>query len=1135
MFEPLHTLKGPQEAASRPSRDVWLSASAGTGKTQVLAARVLRLLLHGNDPESILCLTFTKAGASEMAERIHERLGLWVTARDIEIARDLQALGEGETREMIAYARTLFARLLDARGQGLRIQTIHAFCQSLLGSFPAEAELTPGFRLIEGREQAALHGGALSAMVEAAHADGRGGLIAALERLSLDPGEEAVRRMLARCAANPQAMEALGSDIGPQVRGWLGLDEQPVEETILTLVSDGVLDRAPILRIRDLNAEWGTGRGLERVAIIDAWLASSGEQRRDDLETLHTVWATAGKLRSVAKGWAPPGDEYPALIESQFARFAQLLELRVRETLAARVTDALTVGQDYARHYLEAKRNAGAVDFDDLIRSAATLLTTPGMGEWIRYKLDQRTDHVLIDEAQDTNARQWDIVKAIAEEFFAGLGAQDDAVRTLFTVGDYKQAIFGFQGTDPEEFEKAREYFDAIVANEETGRALDTPELSESFRSGPPVLELVDGVIAELGPEAFGIPQLPEAHVSGRGGSGSVVLWAPVRGTDADADGGGGDGDGEEGWLGEAQLRFAADLARKVKHWTTGGLRLRNRGDRPARPGDVLILVRNRGELARAIVSRLNEEHVPVAGVDRLQLAAPIAVKDLLAAIAFVLQPEDDLNLAALLVSPLIGWDQQRLYDRAKGRGGVPLWRHLGDARPAECREMLRIADLSTPYRFLEAVLSGPIGGRRKLLARLGEEARDPVEALLDAALAFERDNPPSLQLFLDWLTRGDVEVVRDPGKAGDAVRVMTVHGAKGLQAPIVVLADATRDFGKRPRTSLDWDTSIGKLTIFRPRKTERVGPIADLADHDDVRDLREHWRLLYVALTRAEEHLFIGGALTPRQTVNENVWHERVANALRSLGAAESADGELRHGRDGKLLKPDVAKPDAARWTGPLPSWTEGLAPVEARPPRPLAPSAAEAPDRVADPPPSEAMREAAETGRLLHALFERLPGVAPEQREAAAAAWLASAGGVADRERRARLVAQALAVIDHPEFADFFASDALAEAPVAGVVDGHVVAGIVDRLVVRDDAMLVVEFKTGRRIPVDAVSAPEAHLAQIAAYAAVLGGVFPRRSIKAALVYTSGPTLIPVPEELLDAYKPGYRDREQNLRVGG
>ncbi len=1134
---PFPLLKNEQARASHPDERVWLSASAGTGKTQVLTARVLRLLLRGVSPESILCLTFTKAGASEMKERINERLGKWVRLSRPELHKDLENLGEPGDDAAVAHARTLFARVLDARGGGLRIQTIHSFCQSLLGSFPAEAGLIPGFRPIEGREEKRLQHTTLADMVSDAERGGQLGTIDRLQALAARLGEDGARAFLGRCAAAPDAMADLGVGIEAKVRRWLGLGDVDPEALLLAACTDGGFDEDSVHALRALNMEWGTKTAMKRVEVITEWLSLPPELRLKYILDLTSVWAKAdGDIRSFGKGQAPQDSEYAIYASDLFSFFNGLLELRTLAQTAQDLASALAIGQDYARAYADAKRATGAVDFNDMIRATVALLAQPDIGPWISYKLDQATDHVLIDEAQDTNAAQWEIVKALTGEFFAGEGAKGNMRRTLFVVGDYKQAIFGFQGTDPNEFNLAREHFDA-AARQANQNLLDL-SLASSFRSGPPVLELVDATLDGLGHEALGLPRPDPAHISARGGSGSVTLLPPVSGiADGDEEG---DVEGdEEQWLGDAELTFARDLAERVKGWTSGAqrLRLRNRGDQPAEPEDVLILLRSRGEMARLIVSRLIEAGVPVAGVDRLRLNAPIVVMDLLACMRFVLQPLDDLNLASLLVSPLIGWTQDTLYERAKGRRG-DLWGHLGESKPEPLRQMLGMADQTTPHRFLEAILSGPMRGRAKLIATLGEEARDPVEELLNAALAFERDAPPSLQLFLDWFDRGDVEIKRDPSKPERAVRVMTVHGAKGLQAPIVVLADATRDPDFNKPRDLNWIAEEGlTLPVFRPRKPELVGSLRESAEVGDAKRREEHWRELYVALTRAEEHLFIGGALTPKQRkgMGPDCWHMRVGEALRALGATSDGAGALIHAGAGAILPAPKGIRDGDGKTGDLPSWLSSAAPEEARPPRPLAPSKLEGDDTEASPPPDPRLREAARRGIRLHALFERLPSVAADRREAVADHWLAQSEGVADAAARAELVSAALAVIDDPQFAALFGPDSLAEAPLAGVVGERVISGTVDRLLISADEILVVDFKTGRRVPASATSAPEQHKAQMAAYAAVLSGIFPDHSIRAALLYTSGPKLITLDAATLTAHKPGYRDQQDKLPAAG
>jgi ATP-dependent helicase/nuclease subunit A len=663
--------------------------------------------------------------------------------------------------------------------------------------------------------------------------------------------------------------------------------------------------------------------------------------------------------------------------------------------------------------------------------------------------------------------------------------------------------------------------------------------LDRSFRSTRPILALVDRLIEQLGTERLGLLDAAEPHLTARGElPGAVTLWKPIS-----LEGGiAAEDEGEEGWIDDAARDFATRLARQVREWLDQPLWLPGRG-RALRPEDVLILVRKRGDLASLIVARLHAESVPVAGVDRLRLDAPLAVRDLMAAIRFVLQPEDDLNLASLLVSPLFGLSQDDLYRIGFRRAGS-LWQAVSNHPVAVgLRQLLARADLTSPYQFLESILSGSLDGRRKLMRRLGNEARDPIEELLNAALAFEGEATPTLQLFLDWFDRDTVEVTRDPSAPLDAVRVMTVHGAKGLQAPLVILADATGDPDTSRASTIKWrlEDDTDHLPVFRPRKAELAGSLANALAEAEAREREEHWRLLYVAITRAEEHLVIGGALGPRargQAPAES-WYAALDQAMDSLGAEEVEDsrwGGVRFFVGGTQNGP-APRGAGRRTAGPslIPAWLRRPAPQESRPPRPLAPSSL-GEDRVADPPPGPALQAAARRGRLLHALFERLPGQPPETRVAVGERWLEHSAGVADSAERAALLRDVCAIIADPAYAAIFAPEALAEAPIAAVLpNGLVVAGTVDRLLVETDRVLLVDFKTGRRAPADLGGVPDHHLDQMGAYAAALAMIFPGRTIEAMLVYTAGPTPIALSAAILDAHKPGLGGTEQMLGLDG
>jgi ATP-dependent helicase/nuclease subunit A len=788
----------------------------------------------------------------------------------------------------------------------------------------------------------------------------------------------------------------------------------------------------------------------------------------------------------------------------------------------------LRAGQAFARAYVRAKRAAGVADFDDLIAWTRRLFAQPGMGEWVRFKLDQRTDHILVDEAQDTNRDQWDIVAALAGEFFSGNPETEDRWRTLFMVGDYKQAIFRFQGTDPKEFERFKVQVAeragelTVAADEAETRTREFRNLSidASFRSALPVLQLVDALIEDVGHREMGLGEPPNPHIAFHADRpGRVELWPAydpaIEFEEAE--------EGEEGWIDEPTRLYADAIARRVKHWLEEAPVLATTG-RPLTPGDIMILVRSRTELASLIVARLYAQRVPVAGIDRLHLHKPLAVKDLLAAIGFAVQPLDDLNLANLLVSPLIGWTQEQLYDLAFGRKGR-LWDELARRREEQphwaeahsiLSDFLAMADYVTPARFLETILSGPLGGRHKLLKRLGEAARDPIEELVSSAWQFEQQEIASLDRFLAWFGQGEVEVKRDPAAPSNAVRVMTVHGAKGLEAPLVILADATHDPEKVGGTSTIVDVplpDVGEIPIIRPRKDECAPVFRALIDEARAADREEHWRLAYVGLTRAAERLVIAG-VKPRRDVPQGSWHAAAFRAMQALGASpvevEGWGSALVWVGEGRALLPRKARKPELKPIS-IPDFLGRPAPIEARPPRPLAPSQI-AEDRDSAPPPSPELAAAARRGTMLHSLFERLPGVAEDLRHDLALRWLERAG--AESAEREEIADAACQVIGDPQFADMFGPDSLAEAPIAATLaDGRVVAGTVDRLCIGPDLVRVIDFKTGRKIPAGLDAIPPGHRAQMDAYAEALKIIFPGRRIEASLLYTAGPQLINLP----------------------
>ncbi|MCP9223461.1 double-strand break repair helicase AddA [Erythrobacter sp. LQ02-29] len=1141
-------LKANQALAVDPQDSVWLSASAGTGKTQVLSARVLRLLLAGNAPESILCLTFTKAGAAEMATRVNEVLASWVRMGDTALGRDLLAIGAPADERTRALARTLFARVLDCPGGGLRIDTIHAFSQWLLAAFPEEAGLEPGTRAMEDRDRLLLARQVLAELLAEPLPEDTD----ALAMLSIRLGADGAKAWLMACAealdlwTGPAGWQG---DLRPRVLRLLGLPSDYDEAQLAAMCEDDTFDCGALRACLSTLAEWDTKGGREGAAAIEAWLGRDAADRLATLGDFYgTLFTKSGEAKPKNLNHIVKRD--PSYEGHALAVLAAIEAINSRMALLALsewLVPALSLGRRFALAWDEAKRREGFIDFDDQIRRAAELLTRSGLADWIRYKLDRQFDHILVDEAQDTNAAQWAIVRALTGDFFTGLGQRDGDLRTIFVVGDYKQAIFGFQGTSPENFAAQKEVYareiEAALANMSALReapplalrSLQAFGLGRSFRTAQPVLNFVDAAIEAIGGDQLGLIEPPEPH-SGEDRPGLVAAWQPVKvGGDPDEDTP--DGMSDE-WLPAPEREMADRIAAQLKAWLRDGHPLAKGEHRNAQAGDIMVLVRKRRALAGLIVARLHAAGVPVAGVDRLRLGAPLAVKDLMAALRFAAQPLDDLSLANLLVSPLGGWTQEDLLAHVRRDKDVRLWSHLRSSDSpfvAETVERLRAllarVDYEPPEALLHWMLTGPWEGRRKLVARLGREANDPIDELINAAFAYSAAHTASLPGFIQRFDAGEGELKREAGASEGLVRVMTVHGSKGLQAPIVILADATGDPDRSPVRDLSLDEEeSGKVVPLPPlSKEHKVGPIAIAEDAARAAERKEHWRLLYVAMTRAEEALYIGGALgvTEKEPAPDS-WYARLAPLFDGDELADPIWGARREW--GALPAPALSD-NVASAAEPivLPAWATKPIGPEPRPPRPLAPSGA-GEDRGSDPPlPADALAMAARRGVVIHRLLERLPDIAPHDRRPKGAEWLERQAPDLSEEVRAEVLESALTVLNDPSFAGVFGPHALAEVPLAAVVGGQVIAGTADRLLVTAEEVTVIDFKTARRPPVSLETVPAATLAQMGAYAAALRVVYPDREVAAALLYTQTPRLIAIPADMLTAHQPGLPDEQK------
>lgn len=1148
----IQTAEDAQRRAADPGASAWVGANAGTGKTKVLTDRVLNLLLTGAAPEKILCLTFTKAAAAEMANRLAKVLSEWAVADDAKLDERLTKLrGTAPDAALCETARQLFARVLDVPG-GMKIMTIHAFCQALLRRFPLEAGVSPHFEVLEDRDSAELLHSARETVLMNARGAADPTLAEALkvvtgfvhetlfpELLSeLTSARGRLRRMLDQsggCAAVAQAVR-LRLGIGPKDSARSVLD---------AACADGVFDGDGLKRL--CTALGGGGKtDLATAEKIARWLGDGPSARALGWEDYCRAYLTAaGEARSQTKFPSKKvKDGSPdclALIDNETTRVLAVRE-HVKAAVVAEATEALLLLAEALLNAYEAgKVRVGRLDFDDLILATRRLLAEREDAAWVLYKLDGGLDHVLIDEAQDTNPDQWAVVNALVTDFFAGETARDGGHngfgRTVFAVGDRKQSIYSFQGANPDIFEALRGQFRGAVRTVE--RAWADVALEVSFRSTRPILDLVDKVFE---PPNVGAGVRPDGetvrHLAFRAGqAGSVELWPPLAPTAIEE---------PDAWKppverirGEAApTRLARLIARRVAAMLTNAEPLDSRA-RPIRPGDILVLVRRRGPFVEDLVRALKENGVPVAGIDRMVLTEQMAVMDLVALGHALLLPEDDLTLASVLKSPLIGLSEDDLFAVAHGRPkGVSLWRALREkaAEPGPWREahrtlrgLMNRADFLPPHELYAEIL-GRLGGREKLLARLGPDAADPIDEFMALTLAYDRGHPPSLQAFLHWLAAGAQEIKRDMEEGTDVVRVMTVHGSKGLQAPIVFLPDTRAVPTRMPR--LLWDNADDRtLLVWPPRSEHREAWCTELTDSAKTAQMQEYRRLLYVALTRAEDRLIVCGWDGQRAAPDE-CWYSLVADAMHALGAEVvdpflAADGTLG---DGIIWRFDCAqtgepRPDHARRAEaaaplPLPAWVHGGVPAEPTPPRPLAPSRPLLPEPPVRSPLAEDGGALArfQRGRLVHRLLESLPDLPPAGRFDAARAYLARPVWGLDAATVDELAGETLAVLDDADFADLFGPGSRAEVPLTGIVGGHVVSGQVDRMVVTADTVRIIDYKTNRPPPRRVEDVAEAYVMQMATYRAVLAQLYPGRTVSCALLWTDGPFLMELPAAALD-----------------
>lgn len=1126
--------KHAQRRAANPRASAWVSANAGAGKTKVLTDRVVRLLLAGSLPGRILCLTFTKAAAANMAIRVFERLGRWVTMDEESLVKELTELeGEKPTRAQVRLARTLFARAVETPG-GLKIDTIHAFCERLLHLVPFEANVPARFAVLDENQSEEM----LAQEIKNVLADASNGgdefapLADAHDAINVEAAGETLISVLKGALRCKEFLHR--SDGLPRLRKELGLSESDTIETIeRAMLEDGIAPSEWSAIAQDLLNGKKTDQKRGQF-LADAALAPTQEEK-----LAHYLSVFFNKDGTKAKGSAfLTKDVEPSLLERMLDEQDRLWRLIDRRKAARAVerTDALfTLAREISRRVDEAKAQFGALDFQDLIDKTLHLLSR-GDAAWVLYKLDRGIDHVLIDEAQDTNPEQWEILRRITEDFTAGFGAKGARVRTLFAVGDPKQSIYGFQGAAPQEFESSRQVWSRKVSEAEL--PFEDVRLTVSFRSARAVLSAVDATFAvesHFKGLSFEDKAVGTVHESARPHApGLVELWPTETPADEEE---------PEAWvlpIDEPEQQappvvVAKRIAKAVKCWTTQGDEM----GRVWKAGDVLVLVRKRGAAFEAVIRALKEAGVPVAGADRLNIGEHIAVLDLVAAGRAALLPDDDLTLATALKSPLVGLTDDDLIRIAAYRADdeslvSALERHANDGDEAARRGLgaltawRELAREQGAFGFF-ATLLGPRGGRARLVARLGSEAGDAIDAFLCFAHQSEMTETPSLTVFINRFESASHTIKRDLDSTNNEVRVMTVHGAKGLEAPIVILIDGCDVLGRDPPILLLPTKSGGTVPVWSPGSKHDCGVMAEARESLHAKGLEEHNRLLYVAMTRAKDRLVIAPYLTGRKDSPMEAWCEMIRHGLITktggLERDEAPYGPIEIWRDGSAPARIAAESEVS----PLPpiaapDWLSLPARPEPEPLPPIRPSSAlGAADRMTRPGDGPYAPEARLRGTLVHALLERLPNLLQERREAMAKAYVKARAPRLPEDLREAIVANALGVLSHADLSALFGPGSRAEAPIAGRIDtaeGEIlVSGQIDRLAVLEREVLVADFKTTARAPYPGQSPPRSYVAQLALYRKLLQEIYPDKRIRAFLIWTAGPTIHEVMEPEMES----------------
>lgn len=1156
-----------QRTASDPLVSSWVGASAGSGKTKVLTDRILRLLLPREDgspaskPDKILALTFTKAGANEMSLRLSKRLSLWAVMDEDALAKDMEdnLLGRAPKERELTEARKLFTRVVDTPG-GLNIMTIHSFCQSILGRFPIEAGLPPNFTPLEEERARILLNEAKKDILSKASTNVSSPLAQSIARISTLMTEDqfssllqnimSERGQMAQLLKRTFGIDGLYTNLCQHFQIRAEIDEH---QALLEFCTPEHIEERDL---RDVCAVLACSKSVtdqKKATNIQAFLDAPLPSRPLLYNAYKGSFLTAKNeiLKALAtKGVLAAMPQAETILLYEANRILSFEEERKAIACVTASTDLFRIGDAIVNRYQSLKESQGVLDFDDLILRTLSLLkgevkSLEGLKitPWVMYKLDGGLEHILVDEAQDTNPEQWEIIRLLSDDFFDGLSAKE-TVRTIFVVGDEKQSIFGFQRAAPEKFGKMYDWFEDKIRS--SGEIFKPVNINTSFRSVQIVLDAVDAVFTNPS-MVRGLSGTYLSHIAKREGqSGVVELWPILRTQTQDEDEAEAHSKEPTSWflpdkIVESQsgsLQMAAKIGDTIKSWRETGEILESYG-RPIQPGDIMVLVRARNAFVGQLVRALKSRKIPVSGVDRMVLADQLVVQDLCAAAAFALLPDDDLTLACLLKSPLIGWNEDQLYTLAYGHTPHTLWNSLkqsGDTTLIAWLEtLITRAGSDHPYEFFSHIVQEPcpaneMSGMQAIRTRLGEDAMDPFDEFLNSALTYTSSHTAGLQGFLQWHQNGNNDIKRQMDEGGGAVRIMTVHGSKGLQAPIIFLPDTVRTASSVKTDKIFWPQKTGLDVPFYISAKDVLPRSAVQAQQTIEQKMDEEYRrLLYVAMTRAEERLYIGGYTgkkSPGKDGKTAYWYDDIHKAMDARPDIERIPSGMQNdlGEEMPVLRLSskrTATPDKVpkhqteklHTNVTVPLWVSKKAPAEPFPPRPLVPSRPSDPEPAAASPLIIGQDFRFIRGTATHKLLQILPDLPKDKRAEAARHYLARPALKLPQEMQTTIASEVMAILNDASFGDIFGEGSIAEVPVTGFIHGKtLISGQIDRILIRGKDILIIDYKTNRPPPLRPQDVPPVYLRQMKAYADTLQEIYPTHTIRCALLWTDGARLMEI-----------------------